>query len=380
MGVALSRSLDITNNSQETIRKLNIDSHLSFSLLPEKSFLLPQELKHAFIKGEPLALESKDSISLNFYLPHNQQVLSLSSPGMRLTDEKTPLRLIFTVLFYLGVLVLILLWLTPLVKHLIDLRETAKAFGQGDLDKRISVGSVSYINDIETEFNHMAHRIQTLVTDNKLLSSAVSHDLRTPLARLRFGIDTLAEEADPLIRGKYQARISHDLTEMEALVETLLNYARMDQSMVTLEKSSIDLAEVMNQCVESISPKEKQLNVEINTVNATIVGEKRYLLMLVNNLLQNGLRHAKNSVQISVKSIHNKVVLAVEDDGEGIPENEREKVIKPFIRGRNAQTSQGYGMGLAISKRIVDWHEGSLEISQSKTLGGAKLQITFQQR
>ena len=299
---------------------------------------------------------------------------------MRLTDEKTPLRLIFTVLFYLGILALILLWLTPLVKHLIDLRETAKAFGQGDLNKRISVGSVSYINDIETEFNHMAHRIQTLVTDNKLLSSAVSHDLRTPLARLRFGIDTLAEEADPLIRGKYQARISHDLTEMEALVETLLNYARMDQSMVTLEKSSIDLAEVMNQCVESISPKEKRLNVEINTANTTIVGEKRYLLMLVNNLLQNGLRHAKNSVQISVKSIHNKVVLAVEDDGEGIPENEREKVIKPFIRGRNAQTSQGYGMGLAISKRIVDWHEGSLEISQSKTLGGAKLQITFQQR
>ena len=200
---------------------------------------------------------------------------------MRHTDEKTPLSLIFTVLFYLGILALILLWLTPLVKHLINFRETAKAFGQGDLNKRISVGSVSYINDIETEFNRMAYRIQTLVTDNKLLSSAVSHDLRTPLARLRFGIDTLAEEADPLIREKYQARISNDLTEMEVLVETLLNYVGMDQSMVTLEKSSINLAEVMNQCVESISPKEKQLNVEINTVNATIVGEKRYLLMLI---------------------------------------------------------------------------------------------------
>ena len=81
MGVALSRSLDINKNPQEIINNLNVDTHLSFSLTPEKAFLLPQELKQEFINGKPLALESKDSISLNLYLPHSQQVLALSSPG-----------------------------------------------------------------------------------------------------------------------------------------------------------------------------------------------------------------------------------------------------------------------------------------------------------
>ena len=89
-----------------------------------------------------------------------------------------------------------------MVRRLLILSNVAKAFGEGDLNQRVKKGSVSYISDLENEFNHMANRIQTLVEDNKLLGNAVSHDLRTPLARLRFGIDALAETSDESVREK----------------------------------------------------------------------------------------------------------------------------------------------------------------------------------
>lgn len=376
-GVALARVLDLDDSPQQTVKNMHLENDLLLSLKPVDEFLLPTELKSEFRTGKPLALQSADGITLNFYLSHSQLVLSLTSPGMSKEEGRNSLSLIFTILFYSGILTLILLWLYPLVRRLIKLRKTAKAFGEGDLSQRVQPGSISYIDDIETEFNHMAQRIQLLVDDNKLLSRAVSHDLRTPLARLRFGIDTLSEETNPKRREKYQQRISQDLMEMESLVETLLNYARMDASMIKLEKTPVDLGKVIGVCIQKINENNKQISFENLSESSKISGDKRYLSMLINNLLQNGIRHAKSKVHISLELQDKNIILVIEDDGEGILKDERKMVIKPFIRGTNASSSQGYGMGLAIAQRITDWHGGNLEITQSKLLGGAKLQTTF---
>ncbi len=387
MGVAFARIIDLDDNPKNIVKRLNTESNVFFSLKPEEEFLLPEKIKPAFLAGEALALETgqtlsnrhevTERISLNFYLPKSRQVLSFTAPGMGAAEVGSPLSLIFTMLFYLGILALLLLWLYPLVKHLIKLRKTAKAFGEGDLSRRVLIESVSYISDIENEFNRMAQRIETLVSDNKLLSSAISHDLRTPLARLRFGVDILAEEIDPATREKYQQRISQDLAEMEALVETFLNYAGMDQAMIELEKCPVNLVEIVESCVKSADKKEKLLNIENRVGNSLVSGDRRYLLMLVNNLLQNAFRHAKTKILVSIESEHNAIILTIEDDGEGIPESEREKVIKPFIRGSKTSCSEGYGMGLAIVKRIADWHDGSLAIQKSTDLGGASICVTL---
>lgn len=127
------------------------------------------------------------------------------------------------------------------MKRLLLLRQKANAFGAGDLSVRIPQGAVSYIADIEQEFNRMAQRIESLVYDNKLLSRGLSHDLRTPIARLRFGLDVLEEaELSPAQR-KTIAHLNRDLVAMESLVEILLSYSRMGQAKIAFKPALVNL-------------------------------------------------------------------------------------------------------------------------------------------
>ena len=139
----------------------------------------------------------------------------------------------------------------------------------------------------------MADRIQTLISDNKLLASAVSHDLRTPLARLRFGIDTLAETEDPVKREQYSEKIGQDLDEMERLVSTLLSYARLDQSMEALEKQTLDLVLLTRSACEKIRTDCPGLEFQTTDDKCMIEGDSHHLKMLINNVLQNACKYGK---------------------------------------------------------------------------------------
>ncbi len=377
IGASLAKMIDLHQDSEQAIKQINSGQNLKFSTKPFSEFLLPSELRAEFTYEQPLALESDDGLTLNFYLPRKQQVLTLALPATLKTSEEKPLRLFFTVIFYAGILALLLLWLYPLVNHLIKLKETAIAFGKGDLEQRLPTDSISYISEIEIEFNRMAQQIQTLVSDNKLLSSAVSHDLRTPLARLRFGIDVLSENDDLQTREKYQQRISQDVDEMESLVETLLDYTKLDQSMIKLEKVPINLETTVKACLKNTGNHSKEIAFQHSTKKPIIAASERYLSMLINNIFQNALQYANSHVFLSITARKDHILFSVEDDGEGILENERDQVLKPFVRGSLAKTNQGYGMGLAISKRIAEWHGGELAILQSNTLGGARIEVTF---
>ena len=161
------------------------------------------------------------------------------------------------------------------------LRQTAKSFGEGNLSQRINVGSISYIRDLELEFNRMAQRIDDLVNDIKLLSSAVSHDLRTPLARIRFGIDTIQEESDPILRRKFEQRISDNVDEMVNLVESLLNYARLDQTLITLNKAPVDLVSLVNCCISNKSEDDTEVTLQSPKQKILVSGDF-FILICIN--------------------------------------------------------------------------------------------------
>jgi two-component system OmpR family sensor kinase len=226
---------------------------LSLQLKPLINFPLPQALLSDLTAGQPLLLETDDSIVMYFYLPRTDELLVLTTVPIAVNQKNSFLPILLTSLFYLAVLLLMLLWLYPLLKRLMSLRQTAKSFGEGNLNQRIDVGSISYIRDLELEFNRMAQRIDDLVTDIKLLSSAVSHDLRTPLARIRFGIDTIQEEDDPVLRRRFEQRISDNVDEMVDLVESLLSYARLDQTLITLNKAPVEFLALTTSCINNKS-------------------------------------------------------------------------------------------------------------------------------
>jgi len=373
---ALAQTLDKQSDIHEFVNKWQISNDLKLSLLDLKVFPLPQSLQKRFNLGEPLTLESDNHILIHVILSEHQQVLILTLPQTINEQDNSQLQLIFTSIFYIALLLILFIWLYPLIKHLRQLGITAKAFGEGHLEQRILIDKTSYIANIEVEFNKMAQRIETLINDNQLLGNAVSHDLRTPLARLRFGIEALEETKNPSLREKYQKHISRDIDEMEKLVAVLLNYARLEQAMVAIDKREVALQDVITDCINAITPK--GITIEfIPEDRITIMADINYLSMLINNLLSNATQYANKKICIKVVSIDNSYKLIVADDGQGIDETKRQEILKPFTRGDNIEGKQGFGMGLAIVSRIAQWHDAAVNIDKCAELGGAEFSITF---
>jgi len=380
IGSALATTIDKQNKINPISDSWPQQDNLTLSINTLDSLFLPQILRSSFHKGQALVLHNDDFVTMHFYLENHQRVLTLKivPQGSLVPDNQW--QLIFTSLFYLGILCVILMWLYPLIKQLNQLKKTAHAFGQGDLSTRVSSQRFSYTSDIECEFNHMATRIESLINDNKLLSDAVSHDLRTPLSRLRFGIEALQETNDPARQKRYQQHLCNDIDEMEQLVNVLLQYARLD-SLDNLQLQPIDITSLVNNISAQFEFSDKQFTWHLLDTTCLIKANQAHVKMMLNNLLSNAQQYAIEQVFVSLKYDDNSLTIIIEDDGMGIEESQRESLLKPFIRGqhaRNNATEKGYGMGLAIVSRIAALHRASLVIDGSPTLGGARISITFE--
>jgi two-component system OmpR family sensor kinase len=376
LGKSLALTLDKQQEPEQFIANWQQKDELTVTLVHLDDFFLPDSLKQSFYGGTPLVFETDSNISVHFIVPSQQKVLIFNIPPVVKENQNSALQLLLTGVFYLGILMVVLIWLYPLIKQLRKLRQTTKAFGEGQFQQRINVNSTSYIASIENEFNHMAEQIETLISDNKLLSDAVAHDLRTPLARLRFGIEMLQETEKLETRNKYQRHLSRDIDEMEKLVNVLLNYARIEQSMMAVKQQSINLIELISQCVGAVTDSNKIINWHAQG-DAIVNGDANYLSMLINNLLGNSLQYANNEITITVAKSASKLQFTISDDGPGIIKEKRSELLKPFIRGEHSHEKPGYGMGLAIVSRIAQLHHAKLVITDSTELGGAEFCLTF---
>ncbi|BDX08479.1 ATP-binding protein [Planctobacterium marinum] len=372
----LADTLAESGDAQQFVAIWQNSEGYQLRVLPLAELVLPESLLVSLSAGNTLNLESDTDISIHRLIPKSESVLIMEIPSPEETAQQSNNRYWFTSLFYLLLILLFLLWAQPLITRLLQLRKTARAFGKGELSQRIRVGKVSYISDLETEFNHMAQRIEDLVSDVKLLSSAVSHDLRTPLARIRMGLDTLSEETDPVKRQAYEDRINEHIDDMVELIETLLGYARLDQAMLELERKPIDISQLLHKLVEKKQQPDKSITLNHNHKSAMVSGDPTYLKMLFSNLLQNALQHAQHRVHIEIGTSAGALVIWVADDGPGIAADMQSDVFKPFVRSRNSK-HKGHGVGLAICKRVVDWHQGSIEVQQSANLKGAEFMVTL---
>lgn len=375
---SVGRELALAINNATSPEALLDGSKYAATLTAVDDFYLPESVQTTLKTGEPVVLESEMGLSLNYYLPNHQQVLSLENIPA-LDADQSGIKVLFTSVFYIGTLALVLLWLKPLLRRLGLLRKASVEFGSGNLNSRVDSQGISYIADIEKEFNRMAERIQNQVDDNKLLTSAVSHDLRTPLARLRFGVDTLAVSDQPEARAQYLTRVSRDLDEMESQIDSLLRFARLDNVMNDAANSPVDLASLAEECVaqfadESVEVKLYTDNRPASVFGASVFGSMDHLGSLLNNLIQNAVDHAESKVEVQVRSEKDSIALIVSDDGPGLNLDTVDKILKPFQRG---ETSTGYGLGLAIVSRVALHHRAELVPGVAETLGGACFTVRF---
>ena len=375
LGENIALSIKTLENAEPFIKQWQANHQYQLNQHPLAELALPDSLLNE-IKSQHFLLLTTDSQLSYYYLISDQQVIELSAPITLFDPSIDNRHYFYTALFYLLLLLAFLAWAYPLLKQLNRLQSAAKAFGAGKLSKRVQLHPLSYVSEIEQEFNHMAQRIEDLISDVKLLGNAVSHELRTPLARIRFGLDTLAEEDDPKQRQHYQAKINENLDEMTQLVESLLSYARLEQTMVNLSFQKVDVIALINNVIQSYQNEATAITFSPSISQAFINGDERFLTILLNNLVTNALRYGNGRAYIELAKSSHKLIISIHDDGSGIPENEQANIFKPFIRAAGKK-SQGFGLGLAIAKRIVDWHKGQITVSSSKQLTGAQFNITF---
>ncbi len=396
IGAQLSATIRKLEKKEEFIQLWQDEnSSLSLEIITRDDIRIPEELLQELENTGHITLSSSANLSYYSFLKEDNSYLVMRSPLAGNNNQPNWLPILFTVIFYVLLMLIVFTWLFPLIRRLQTMQLSAKKLGEGDLSARITPSVISHIKDIELEFNRMAQRIEELVSDISLLSSAISHEMRAPLAKLQFGLDALREEEDEQARRIYQDRLDKVIADMTHLIDTLLKYARLDKNIAQLPKDGVDLLELCSSLTASVMQANKvasssqaesiDISIKAKKTFYIVKGDVFYLNLLLENLVANAVKYGKGKILISLDQSDNKILLSVEDNGPGIAEQFKQNIFKPFIRGDETKSEseaqrasqKGYGLGMALVKRIADLHSVEIEITQSETLGGAKLILVF---
>lgn len=244
-----------------------------------------------------------------------------------------------------------------LTRRLERLQQGVAAFGEGNLSARVAVSGRDEIATLAETFNASAARIEQLMAAHKALLANASHELRSPLSRLRMAIERL--EADSA--GEARAEITRNIAELDALVGEILMASRLQAGAgPDLVRESLDLLGLI---AEECAPYGAELSVS-GEAPPPMEGDARLLRRLFRNLLENAVRHGGAGDEppaVTARRDAGMIVVAVCDRGPGIPEDERERIFEPFHRLRNVpESAGGTGLGLSLVRQIAERHGGSV--------------------
>ncbi|BFM98502.1 sensor histidine kinase BfmS [Moraxella sp. K02] len=289
-----------------------------------------------------------------------------------------PLNLIISItlismfLISLGVYALIF----PLERKLQLIQSGITKVREGKLNTKVKVVGEDEIAHLAATFNSMTEHIRRLIESQRELTRAVSHELRTPVARIRFAVDMLADTDDYDDRMSQRDYIDQDIESLNGLIDEILTYAKLEEGSPKMDWEDVDLQELVSQIVRETNALGKPVTVKVGNMQkgAFAQADRRYLHRVLQNLAGNATRYAESTIIISAGLEKNEAFISVEDDGQGIPEKDREKVFIPFARLDDSRTraSGGYGLGLSIVSRIAFWFNGRMSVDESPTLGGAR--------
>ena len=267
--------------------------------------------------------------------------------------------------------------IVPMQRKLKQVNNALNVMQKGDMSIRVPVEGNDEMASLASSYNSMSDHIQRLIEAQRELMRAVSHELRTPVARIRFGMEMLVDEEEYDYRLQQVEMIDKDIEALNTLIDEIMTYAKLEQGMPSLDLQEIILFEVLDQVIIETEALKTNKNIELipPPLNLTVNAERRYLHRVVQNLVGNAVRYCENTVQVS-GGINAKgmAYICVEDDGAGIPEEDRARVFEAFARLDDSRTraSGGYGLGLSIVSRIAYWFGGSICVDQSPKLGGAR--------
>jgi signal transduction histidine kinase len=259
------------------------------------------------------------------------------------------------------------LGLYPVVRRLTQrlegLQRGVQRWGEGDLSVRVPVQGDDEVADLSERFNAAATRIEALMASQKSLLANASHELRSPLARIRMGLELMSGPVDADVLARSRAEILRNMVELDQLIDEILLASRLDAEEADI--GTVEAVDLVGLCAEECARVGGKLEVPPGMATLEVPGVAKLLRRMVRNLLENAKRHGTDSpIDVPVLNLligSDQALLSVSDRGPGVPEVWRQRIFEPFFRLPGASERQGsVGLGLALVKSIAERHAGQV--------------------
>ncbi len=365
-----------------TLEKFNYYSHLNpqliiikdsstFKTINRTSLTLRKEL-HNLLPNNPIYINEYGSnfsiIKLSVLIKDDTYLMFYLEKDMFFI--KSIKLLAFSIIFlYILCMIIILQFIRLQMRPLNRLSKYAKLFGKGEKIPYVQPSGSIEIRETTIAFNEMTSQIQRFIEQRTMLLSSVSHDLKTSLTKMNLILDV--NENTPITKD-----MKEEVNNMYQMISSYLSFAR-DDSMV-YEKQNVNIKEFFKAIIKNPNYSNLSINISFEQNNRTININPLLFKRSLDNLISNALSYAnKMEITISNQGAHN-LLISIEDDGTGIPEEVRELVFKPFYKINEARTAKkgSVGLGLYIVKDIITKHGGNITLGDSQ-YGGLKINITI---
>jgi two-component system OmpR family sensor kinase/two-component system sensor histidine kinase RstB len=353
---------------------------LPLKLISLSTFDAMEHEDHQALQDESTHVYYYDGmVILHYLIPNTDHVITLGPAKM---PTRPNIKATYRVLILAFFGVIIFIWLWPMSRDLEKLKRATSKFGQGDFNTTVPKAKSTMVAPMVDSFNMMAERIKRLIDAHKELSSAVSHELRTPLARSKFALQMLSTVKDEDKKHKYQLQISNDICELEELINEMLIYASFDSDRPELSFTRQNIHDLVSKQIAIHGHLSSQIELIDNEPNLFAICDNHFIERALNNFISNAIKYGGGKVRVTIskkiQSNNTMCCICVEDNGEGVSDEFKSVIFDAFSRGdqsRNRETG-GFGLGLAIVVRIMEWHQGSATINDSK-LGGASFSLAW---
>ncbi|HEX8779432.1 MAG TPA: HAMP domain-containing sensor histidine kinase [Rhodanobacter sp.] len=314
-----------------------------------------------------------------------RQLVAMSRSHTRLRPQ-TREQILFGVQLALSLLFIGLVgwWVARSVARPVQaLREAARRMAAGELSARVGHPGGTTRDELAQlagDFDAMAERIEALVTHDRRVLQDLSHELRSPLARLQLILDLAQRSDDPAAAERYFHQAEQEIERLDRMTGDMLALSRMEGGLPGMEREQLDFAELARDVLQRATLEADARHIRLHWSPAgapvEVVGSPVLLERALGNLVSNAVKYSPEggSVELAVRAVAGQAECIVRDHGPGVPEDELDSLFRPFFRGSNAARAEGHGLGLAIAQRVARAHGGEI-LARNGEDGGLEVRL-----
>jgi len=306
-----------------------------------------------------------DSDHVQIFILNNNQIIEFLIPKSNIRSKSGRIFALWIIIPSLIFLLISLIFLRNQLKPIILLSRAAEKFGKGQYDSDFKVSGALEIRQASYEFERMKKRILKHISQRTAMLSGISHDLKTPLTRLKLQIELLN-------KNQKLNSLKEEITEMEKMINEYLDFASNQYSQPIENFNIIQL-------IQNLIDKSFKKNIRIKSPkNLVFSGRKNLIRRCIANLINNSQKYAEN-ISITCKKIKTTIQINIDDDGPGIADEHKEKVFRPFYRVDKSRTlnDSNVGLGLSIVEDIVNSHGGTVKLLNNPKGKGLRVSLSF---